>query len=73
MQHKVILVLLALVFAFFLTSSNTSKVYICTGNYSKKYHYSNTCRGLSNCKAAIKGVSLEEARNKNRTLCGWED
>ncbi len=48
-------------------------VYICTGKYSKRYHYNKNCRGLSNCKGEIKRVYLNEAKHKGRTLCGWED
>ena len=50
-----------------------TKVYICTGKFSKRYHYTQKCRGLSNCKADIKQVYLNEAKFKGRTLCGWED
>ncbi len=58
-----------------ITSFNgfVSNVYICTGKYSKKYHYVSDCRGLSNCKSSIKEVSLNDAKNIGRTLCGWED
>lgn len=50
-----------------------SDVYICKGKYSKKYHYKKDCRGLSNCSTDIYTVSLSEAKNIGRTLCGWED
>lgn len=50
-----------------------SEVYICTGKYSKKYHYVSDCRGLSNCKSSIKEVDINDAKNYGRTLCGWED
>lgn len=58
-----------------VTSFNrfVSDVYICKGKYSKKYHYVSNCRGLSNCKGGIYEVSLQEAKNIGRTLCGWED
>ncbi len=48
-------------------------VYICNGKYSKRYHLTPYCRGLSNCRASISSVSLDEARSMGRTLCGWED
>lgn len=54
------------------TSSETN-VYICKGKYSKKYHYSKSCRGLSNCSTSIYSVSLANAKDMGRTLCGWED
>ncbi|WP_422350019.1 hypothetical protein [Flagellimonas sp.] len=51
----------------------TQSVYICNGRYSKRYHLTPYCRGLSNCKASVSSVSVDEARNMGRTLCGWED
>ena len=71
--------LIALVLVFSLSTSFTlnipdiTTVYICTGKSSKKYHYNKSCRGLSNCKASIKKVDLETAKEFGRTLCGWED
>lgn len=53
--------------------STERSVFICNGNYSKKYHYTKTCRGLSNCSTAIEKVTLDVAIQKKRTLCGWED
>ena len=37
-------------------------VYICTGLYSKKYHSTDKCPGLSGCKASIIEIPIEEAR-----------
>lgn len=37
-------------------------VYICTGRYSKKYHSTDKCPGLSKCKASIIETPIEEAR-----------
>ncbi|WP_394973745.1 hypothetical protein [uncultured Croceitalea sp.] len=51
----------------------SQSVYICNGKYSKRYHLSPYCRGLSNCKASISSVSVDKARYMGRTLCGWED
>lgn len=66
-------VILLLVFISATSFYSINTVYICTGKYSKKYHYVSDCRGLSNCKSSIKEVSLTEAKNIGRTLCGWED
>lgn len=52
--------------------SSVSDVYICKGKYSKKYHYDKNCRGLSNCKADIILVDLQDAKKIGRDLCGWE-
>ena len=49
------------------------EVYICKGKYSKKYHLTAGCRGLSNCSTQVHKVTFEEARKLGRTLCGWED
>ncbi len=51
----------------------TQKVYICTGAYSTKYHFTRKCRGLSNCKGKIQSIELSKAKALKRTLCGWED
>lgn len=48
-------------------------VYICNGPYSKKYHYKSSCRGLGSCSTAVEKVTLQQAREKGRTLCGHED
>lgn len=53
-------------------SFNASDVYICKGPKSTKYHYKKDCRGLSNCSTDIYSVSLSEAKNASRTLCGRE-
>lgn len=49
-----------------------SAVYICKGNYSKRYHYDKNCRGLSNCSTDIYKVTLDEAKRIGRTMCGIE-
>ncbi|MFI2744244.1 hypothetical protein ACG2LH_16030 [Zhouia sp. PK063] len=64
--------------AFFLLFNSAAtptdkKVYICTGKYSKKYHYKKNCRGLNACKSSVKEITLKEALAQHKTLCGWED
>lgn len=54
-------------------SFNVSEVYICKGPKSKRYHYKKDCRGLSNCSTDTYSLTLSEAKNLGRTLCGWED
>lgn len=61
---------------FLITTAITpydSKVYICGIKGAKKYHYSNTCRGLSNCKHEVFEVTKSTAVSYGLTLCGWED
>ncbi len=49
-------------------------VYISKGPDSKRYHYKQNCRGLTNCSTPIYKVTLKEAKDKyKRTLCGFED
>lgn len=50
-----------------------TQVYICKGPKSKRYHYRKNCRGLKRCSTKVSKVSIEEAKDKNRTLCGYED
>lgn len=50
-----------------------TNVYICKGKGSKRYHYTKSCRGLSNCSTKIYEVPLSKAKEIGRTLCGWED
>lgn len=67
---------LPLIFLLFTLKSNQveeTKVYICTGKGSKRYHYDKHCRGLSRCSTTLKTVTLEKAQAMGRTLCGWED
>jgi len=58
---------------FFTTSTEDKDVYLCGPNGAKKYHFSETCRGLSNCKHEITKKKLSEAKNLGLTICGWED
>jgi hypothetical protein len=54
-------------------SSLESNVYICGPSGAKKYHYQDSCRGLSACKHEITKVTLKQAQGYGLTLCGWED
>lgn len=66
--------LLSFVVSFlFDASTPTEYVYICSGKYSKKYHLIEDCKGLNNCSTKVEKVTLEEAKQKGRTLCGFED
>lgn len=50
-----------------------TSVYICGSTGAKKYHYSESCRGLNACKHTIVKVSLNQAQGYGLELCGWED
>ena len=58
-----------------LFSFNTvvDHVYICDSKTAKKYHYKKDCRGLNACKAEVVKVTLADAKESKKTLCGWED
>ena len=55
-------------------SSNmaTMYVYVCNGPSSKAYHYTPNCK-LQKCSKQVIKVTLEEAKEKGRKLCGYED
>ena len=66
--------LLLTILGLTLTSySVNDDVYICDSKGGKRYHLSKECRGLSNCKAEIKKISLSDAKESGKTLCGYED
>jgi len=48
-------------------------VYLCNTKGGKKYHFDKDCQGLSNCKGEIIKVTLKEAKEKGKTICGYED
>lgn len=47
----------------------TTYVYICTGSCATKYHCRSNCRGLGNCKGAIKKIAEYDAVKSGRTKC----
>lgn len=59
-------------FTINLVSNGDKNVYICNSKGAKKYHLTSTCRGLSNCQSKIIKTTLQVAKSKKRTLCGWE-
>lgn len=67
--------LLTALFFLFVTAvsagSGDTYVYICTGPQSKRYHRTSTCKGLKSCSKEVVKVTLEKARNMNRTPCGY--
>lgn len=55
------------------TPTVDTTVYLCNGKSSKKYHLKEDCRGLNNCSTKIEKTTLKAAKEKGRTLCGFED
>lgn len=57
------------------TAGNTTEetkepiVYICNGSSSKRYHATDECRGLCNCRGGVKAVMLSQAEKMGRTPC----
>lgn len=57
------------------TAGNTTEetkeptVYICNGSSSKRYHATDECRGLCNCRGGVKAVTLSQAEKMGRTPC----
>lgn len=74
MERLVLISCIILSFSLTISPDITYQdVYICNSKNAKKYHLKKNCRGLSACKADIKKLSLEKAKNIGKTLCGWED
>ncbi|SDK40465.1 hypothetical protein SAMN04487898_10890 [Pedobacter sp. ok626] len=46
--------------------------YICTSKLAKKYHLSNKCHGLNNCKSEIISTTIASAKEREKTLCEIE-
>ncbi|SHM55982.1 hypothetical protein [Flavobacterium chilense] len=64
-----------LLLLIFLTSFRPpeTNVYICGSTGAKKYHFKETCRGLSSCSRETVKTSIKQAKGLGLTLCGWED
>ncbi|ERI63065.1 hypothetical protein HMPREF1551_01467 [Capnocytophaga sp. oral taxon 863 str. F0517] len=41
--------------------------------YSRAYHYNPHCRGLKQCTTELEKLTLREAKEIGRKLCGYED
>lgn len=50
---------------------DSKKVYICTGPMSERYHKTQHCKGLRRCSGDIERVTVSEARDLDRTPCGY--
>jgi len=49
-----------------------NQTYICKSPIAKKYHYSETCDGLNNCRHEMERVSVDEAQKLGYVLCDFE-
>jgi hypothetical protein len=69
--------ILLLLFMLFVDCKSTppllsATVYICDSPGAKKYHLKESCKGLRSCQRRIIKLTLDQAKKKGRTLCGWE-
>lgn len=65
--------LLLAAFALLTSFYSESDVYLCNTKGGKKYHFKKDCQGLRNCQGEIIKVTLTEAKEKGKTICGYED
>ena len=57
-----------------VNSEVATSVFICNSTTAKRYHLTESCKGLNACTHTINQVSLSDAKYKyKRTLCKWED
>lgn len=62
--------IIAIIILFLVDSLKATEcVVVCMGGYSYRYHSSEFCRGLNNCRGGLKTITLKEARNMGRTPC----
>jgi hypothetical protein len=52
-----------------ISQKDKQNVLICTGKSSLRYHKSNKCMGLSNCKGERLTVTYNKAKREGRTPC----
>lgn len=69
-MKKIVFYLIICSLFSFVHPDNT--VYVCDSKGAKKYHFSETCRGLGACKHQIIKTTKSKAREIGLTLCGWE-
>jgi len=52
------------------TTAQSSRVYVCGGEYATKFHSHSNCRGLNNCKGGIYYYSSQQAaKNAGYSYC----
>lgn len=70
---KAILLVASSTLLLSFTSFQVQKAIICNSPSAKVYHLTKTCRGLKACKHELKEISIADAKNLGRKLCGFED
>ena len=66
------LIFIFAIYSIFSFKNDDTTVYLCDSPNAKKYHLSETCRGLNACKHLIIKTTQSKARNIGLALCGWE-
>ncbi|NRF37751.1 hypothetical protein [Pedobacter foliorum] len=56
----------------YLYTNHGIKAYICDKGSARKYHLSDKCPALKNCKDQFVQTSIAEAEKNGKTLCGFE-
>ena len=69
-MKKLILVLVVFILLSFKGSENN--FFKCDSENAKRYHFTETCRGLNACKQKIIKITLSKAKAEGLTLCKWE-
>ena len=69
---KKIIIVLAIIFSCTSFTTFQNYVYICKGPYSKVYHKSDHCKGLSNCSTEVYSITIQDAEQMNRRPCRIE-
>ncbi|MGL5888694.1 MAG: hypothetical protein ACRC3B_02345 [Bacteroidia bacterium] len=53
-----------------LSSPEPQTVFVCIGGSAERYHRTENCSGLRNCRHQIREVNIDEAKDRfNRTAC----
>lgn len=66
------MLLLGYIFLNTVSAAEPKTVYICNNKKTKKYHYSASCKGLSNCQYKVTKLTESAAKRKGLALCAWE-
>lgn len=69
---KIFILIIALVGLFSVSTNKQTKVFLCNGSASTKYHLKANCKGLERCTTELDTLTIEQAEAKGRTLCGYE-
>ena len=49
--------------------TNSETVYVCMGSNATRYHKTDECPSLGNCKGGVKAISIEKAQDMGRAPC----